>query len=217
MRHLGSHTLAAVIAALMAATAAPRVGAAPDPAAVYPAWIAPHPLRASPDAVPATLSVPPGWSAGDAAVLVLHQGEQPAWRAALTEALLEEDAAVLELRLAPEDHHAALLAGGLLYLQQHFGAGLLVAIGFGASGEIALAAARQARHGVPRMAILTAGVAIGGPATRFAAGREAPPDQAWSLRAALFCAMLERLEAGADAACRRALAASPSARVAGLP
>ena len=171
------------------------------------------------------LSAPRDWATGDAAVvLVTAAPHAEAAAAHLAEALLAEETAVARLRAgdgggigpcasAPADPVAELL-GALAALRGQAGAGLVVAIGLGAAGPAALAAAEEevAQHalgaGDTRLA---AGIALDEAGTRFRAGPPPPPREAWAARVPLLCEALAPLTgAEAAAACQAALA--PAAR-----
>lgn len=180
--------------------------------------------------VPALLSVPPGWLAGDAAAVVLSDGPWPGLvRERLIAALLEEGAAVLELDtdaargFSPENARAepppaaeelaADLRGAVDGLQRDAAAGLVVAIGRGNGGEAATLAANEARQR-PGGDGLAAGAFLGPGPAEFALGgvpSEGPMGvhRGWPVRAARLCAVLARAAPGqerrAEADCWRAL------------
>jgi hypothetical protein len=138
---------------------------------------------------PALLNVPPGWGVGDAAVVLAPGGEWPvALRDRLVAALLESGAAVLELSPLPAFDQPGAVARDMLaalrLLQETEGAGLAVAIGFGAGGEAALIAQRL----MPAEGFAAA-VRLGPGAPRFATGA-VPETEAWPVRAPLFCDLL---------------------------
>ncbi len=144
------------------------------------------------------LNVPPGWTAGDAAVLLAPGGAWPdGMRDRLVAALLEGGAAVLEVAPlsagAPIVAVAAELAGGLRLLREVEGAGLVVVIGFAEGGEAALAAGGSLPAGVEGFA---AAVKLGPGAPVFASG-PVPEAEAWSVRAPLFCDLLAGLQPAA--------------------
>ena len=153
--------------------------------------------------VPGLLTAPPAWTSGDAAAVVI--GDAPGderTRARLFDALLAGDAAVLELDarspghqppgggaaasapLRPRDLQPRLF-GALLALRRDYGAGLVVAIGFGPVGEAVLsggdeaAAARRLGDTGPRFAALAF---LGPGQPRFVAGATPPPDENWPAR-----------------------------------
>lgn len=204
-------------ALLPAAALSMGLGGAPQAASLgttentqfLPVWIAPrHNIMAV--EVPALLNMPPGWSTGDAAVVLAPGGDWPAGlRDRLVAALLDSGAAVLELNAPRQggDPAAALAtdirdALGTLHLA--FGAGLVVAIGRGEAGALAAEAAAAARTPEGRA---YAAVALLGPgAPRFWLG-EVPEVQAWPARAPLFCSLLgEVLAPGGVSACQASLA-----------
>ena len=168
------------------------------------------------------LNLPPGWRSGDAiAVLLTETTLRDATRHPLVAALLEDGAAVLEIVSSPVAHcdgdhrgtsrpdartdfREALKAAGSV------GAGLAVAIGYGAEGEAALAVAAQAATEAdpaagPRYA---AGVALGPMGARFAGGAAPDAAERWPDRAPRLCAALSPPASGAEtrSACAVALA-----------
>jgi hypothetical protein len=160
--------------------------------------------------VAALLTAPPAWTSGDAAAVVI--GDAPGderTRARLFDALLAGDAAVLELDarspghrppgggvaasapLRPQDLQPRLF-DALLALRRDYGAGLVVAIGFGSVGEAVLsggheAAAHRLGDTGPRFAALAF---LGPGQPRFVAGATPPPDENWPARAGPLCAIL---------------------------
>jgi hypothetical protein len=201
--------LAAPLLALtaVAAAAGPQPAAALDYTRFEPLWLAPSmapPGTAAPQPppferqAPVLLNLPPGWMVGDAAAVVVadHPGGDGT-RDRLVAALLAERAAVLELNMhtaargLSTDNRAASpaapsaaqllpdLFGALLALRGDAGAGVVVAIGQGLSGDAALLAAGEAAAAAhlgaagPRFAALVALGPAGRPA--FAAGT-APPE-----------------------------------------
>lgn len=172
----------------------------------------PHP-SADKD-IAALLHIPGGWSVLDAAAILI---DDPAWPATarnrLLAALLDQGAAVLELDLrAPpgrgaDSTFAAQPAGNsdvldgvfgaLVALKTEAGAGLVVAFGYGATGDAALPAALEAtaeRHlGFPRGLEGPRFAALGrvGPGRpAFAVGAALPGAEQWPLRAPLLCTIL---------------------------
>jgi hypothetical protein len=144
--------------------------------------------------VPALLNLPPGWTTGDAAVVLAPGGDwPPGFRDRLVAALLDSGAAVLELNRPeagrpPEEALAQDMGAALATLHQAFGAGLVVAIGHGMPGEAAMrAASPAARPGGPAYA---AAVALGPGAPRFALN-PMPEDQGWPQRAAILCDLID--------------------------
>jgi hypothetical protein len=154
------------------------------------------------------LTAPPAWTSGDAAAVVIGDapGSEPA---RLVDALLADDAAVLELDprppgrrppdggvaasapLRPQDLQPRLF-DALLALRRDYGAGLVVAIGFGPVGEAVLsggdeAAAHRLGDTGPRFAALAF---LGPGQPRFVAGATPPPDENWPARAGPLCAIL---------------------------
>lgn len=167
--------------------------------------------------VPGLLTAPPAWTSGDAAAVVI--GDAPGderTRARLFDALLAGDAAVLELDarspdqrtpgggvaasapLRPQDLQPRLF-DALLALRRDYGAGLVVAIGFGPVGEAVLsggheaAAAHRLGDTGPRFAALAF---LGPGQPRFVAGATPPPDENWPARAGPLCAILASAVAG---------------------
>jgi hypothetical protein len=175
----------------------------------HPLWVAPVPEGAGErrEAVPALLTLPPGWSVGDAAVVILaRRAAADSGPARLRTALLAEGAAVLELdprRIPASGAALAWLRGALHALRRTQGAGLLVAVGFGDAGGTALQAAREASSAAGRGTMEdspAAGAALEGGGAGFAAGRRPMADEGWPVRAPLLCAMLAALlDAAANA------------------
>lgn len=161
------------------------------------------------------LNLPPARSGGDAAaVVVTARGLRDARRDMLVAALLHEGAAVLEivagavarcgvaeeasLPAAPSDVLAELRAARHA-LAEH-GAGLIVAIGYGAQGEPALDAAALERAGGSPGGRLVAAASITDGTVRVARGAPAAEAEGWSHRAPRFCAALAAaLPGGAEA------------------
>jgi hypothetical protein len=135
--------------------------------------------------------VPPGWSSGDAAVILSPGAWPEGLRDRLVAAMLESGAAVLELGLARAGGGgtgalALDMIGGLRLLRDVEGAGLVVAIGFGAGGDAALAAERVAPAEADGFA---AAVRLGPDMPAFASGT-VPEAEAWPVRVPLFCGVL---------------------------
>lgn len=171
--------------------------------------------------IAALLHVPGGWSVLDAAAILI---DDPAWPASaryrLLTALLDQGAAVLELNPRSTTGRGAdstfaahpsggsnvldALFGALVALKTEAGAGLVVAFGYGTTGDAALPAAEEAtadRHlgfprGLegPRFAALGR-VGLGRPA--FTAGAALPEAEQWPLRAPLLCKLLADAVEGA--------------------
>ena len=157
------------------------------------------------------LTAPPGWTSGDAAAVVFGDapGTEPA-RARLFAALLADGAAVLELDVRAHGHRPSggaaappppprsqvlrpLLLGALQALRRDFGAGLVVAIGFGPDGEAVLRAGDEAAaaHRVGDTGPRFAALAFLGPGQpRFVPGATPRPDENWPARAGPLCAIL---------------------------
>ena len=163
------------------------------------------------------LTAPPAWRSGEAAAVVIGDapGDEPA-RARLFDALLADDAAVLELEARAYGHRppgggAAASApprlqdlqlplfDALLALRRDYGAGLVVAIGFGPDGEAVLragdeaAAAHRLGDTGPRFAALAF---LGPGQPRFVPGATPRPDENWPARAGPLCAILASAVAG---------------------
>ncbi len=175
-------------------------------------WVCPDGADSS---VPTLLTLPGGWSLGDAAVILIPDHDLPGpLRYRVLEALLDADTAVLELdpaaaramlsegarpvaAMAPEP--GAMLAAALQSLQVEVGAGLVVVMGLGRAGDAALGSAVQAAAGdLPYGP--AAAAAFGGPGpARFRLGAEPPAFQRWPLRARLLCELLAGLTGGEDA------------------
>ena len=146
------------------------------------------------------LNLPRDWMDGDGAVAIFADDDAAAIVRPLIDAVLPELAAVLEVPsrqaegcLAGPAEPVAEVLGAVRALRVDAGAGLIVAIGIGASGPAVLAATREdvARRYLgadgPRLA---AAIAFGGegPAT-YAAGA-LPVGQAWEARCPRLCAAL---------------------------
>lgn len=173
------------------------------------------PLGASRDArcdTMALLNLPAAWHRGDAIVVMLTAG--PAHnpqRDPLIAAFLAEQAAVLEVspamparcadgspeaaRLAQRTDPLDLVFGGLLAARQQAGGGLVVAVGHGPGGTLALAAADDAEASArlgpdgPRFA---AALAIGDDRRRFRLGASQAARERAELRLGLLCEVLAR-------------------------
>jgi hypothetical protein len=209
-------TAAAALAAMLAAGPAWAQFAAIDLV-----WVQPV---AAPDAPrPCTrmlvLTAPRDWADGDAAVLVLAPETMANAARPVVEALVAEEAAVLDYAsgfggcgetsaVAPDPVGEAL--GGLLALKEA-GAGLVIAVGLGPSGQAALDAAREevaARFLGPDGPRFAAAAALmgEGPAA-FRMGQAPSAEDRWAERAPLLCATIAaRQGAAAQAACLAALA-----------
>ncbi len=200
---------------LLLAAALPSAAVAGEPVHVEPLWLEPvsrHPTSqaTTPFKVPALLRLPPGWMAGDAAALVI--GDQPGPEEArdhLVAALLDQNTAVLEIDVhtgrglspdspaaptptVPEDLLPDLFAA-LLALRRDAGAGMVVAVGYGAGGKAALlatdgaAAAECLGARGPRF-VAAAMLGPGQPA--FAPGTTPLAKEAWPARVPMLCSML---------------------------
>lgn len=145
------------------------------------------------------LLYPAGWAIGDAAALVVHDGPAPGATARdLRERLLREEAAVLELGAGPQPPDALLptVFAGLRALRHHAGAGLVVIIGVGMAGEVALLSAeatqadRHAGADGPRFA---AHLHLDPLRARFMPGHQSiEAREAWPARASALCIALAR-------------------------
>jgi hypothetical protein len=223
--------LAAALVAALAALAGPAAPApAKDQTHMEPFWLDATGSKGEADrTVQALLSTPPGWMVGDAAVVVLSDGPWPGQaREQFVAALLDEEAAVLELdvnsalRLASEGTRAGRLPpptaaaelvphvrGAAEALRKDAGAGLVVAVGYGAGGEAAALAASLERSMPPVGGPgLVAAASLGPEPARFALGG-ADPGRGWAIRAGRLCEVLAAAVASqprAEAECVRALA-----------
>lgn len=213
----------ALIAALAALACSASAASASEHTRMEVLWLrAAGPAAGAGRAVPALLSLPGGWMAGDAAAVVLSDQPWPGVaRARLIAALLEEGAAVLELdldaaRVGTTPRTGAELAADVRdaveTLQQDASAGLVVALGHGAGGEAAVLAAAAARSEPGEG--LAAGASLGpGPAAFALGGVPSEGDmgvhRGWPVRAARLCGVLAATAAPSDpraeAECRRAL------------
>jgi hypothetical protein len=203
---------ALLLAGLSAARVEANTAPGAEPTAYLPVWLA-DATGARGNGAPALLNLPPGWCIGDAAAVIAPDAAwPPRLREDLIAALLASGAAVLELA-APdgeEPREATLrrnLGEALATLTSIEGAGLMVAIGFGEGGDALLAAAETADEEGHRYAAV---VRLGPGAPRFAVA-EAPEEEAWTLRAPLFCDLLAAVQpmgaADVAAACVASLAA----------
>ena len=201
----------------LAILAAPHAGRAddalpqPEPVQVLPAWIFPGGDHSGPP-LPALINHPPGWSSGDAAVLLVPGADWPAGaREALREAMLAADAAVLEMAEPPPALLLPQLSDALRALRRDHGAGLVVVIGRGASGQAALGLRDAIRPEdappvfSPPFAAL---IRLGPGAPGFVAG-QASRTENWPHRARLLCDLLTAAPLpdvpGLPEACRAAL------------
>ncbi|TDH59072.1 hypothetical protein E2C06_29270 [Dankookia rubra] len=180
--------------ALLLGLLLPRPAAAEDPVWREALWLQPPGADAP---FPVLLALPLGWQPGDAAVVLLPDPEAPVpLRYRAIQALLAAEALVVELDtlaagaeipgvppyppLSPAAQPAAL-RDALLRLRTEIGAGLLVVLGFGQAGPVALEVAAE-----PGVA---AAIALGDQ-PRYLAGAPPPPAEHWPLRAGLLCAAL---------------------------
>lgn len=147
------------------------------------------------------LLYPAGWSLGDAAALVVHDGPSPGAMARdVRERLLREEAAVLELAAGPQPPAALLptVFAGLQALRHHSGTGLVVIIGVGLAGEVALLSAdpvQAERHAGADGPRFSAHLHLDPLQARFLPGQQAiEAREAWPARASALCVAL----AGSD-------------------
>lgn len=212
--HRSAGAAAALTLALTFAIALPG-GAAADGTRFELLWVGPATPRAAEPArshtAPVLLNLPSGWRVGDAVAVVASEGLGAETSNRLRAVLIGEGAAVLEIdlhvarepspdggapaaTLAPGDLLPDFL-GALLALRRDVGAGLVVALGYGSSGQAALLAARDDLAATflgqagPRFA---AAAALGPGPTAFAAGSTPPVAESWPTRAPLLCAALAR-------------------------
>jgi len=192
--------------------------------AFVPLWIELD--DSGPDAgstTPGLLSVPPAWLPGDGAAIVIGEPQVPGGsRDGVVARLLGEGALVLELDVftmrgfaadsaaAPPLPNEAALAGDLLaaleVLRREYDPGMVVAVGFGLGGDVALRAATARLPGGATGFIAGADLSPGAP--RFARGM--PPDaaEAWPLRLGSLCrALTDPAAPDPDTALRRCQAA----------
>ncbi|MBR0674390.1 hypothetical protein, partial [Neoroseomonas soli] len=165
------------LATATALLGAPAAGAAEPSTVVDLLWVTPRGASGAPAPCARLLLVeaPVDWISGDAAAVVLTVGDADEVTAArVAEAMLAQQAAVLHLRFGRDGWiggcNAALpeppveLAYALDALRREGGAGLVVVIGIGAAGSVALGAAAEAASGAPGTggSRLAAAVAMGG-------------------------------------------------------
>ena len=221
---------ASAIAALATILACAMPALAQEHTRVEAVWIetAALPGKGGSLTIPALLNLPPGWTIGDAAVLVLSDAPWPGLaRENLVSALLEEGAAVLELdsnaargfgpenpRAGPEPTAAELTSdvrAAAEALRRDTGAGLVAALGHGAAGDAVMLAASVERIATrPDGAGLVAAASLGPGPARFALG-DAAPGRGWPVRARCLCRALAAVVAApsgarTEAECRWALA-----------
>ena len=221
----------AALAAILACSPTAPAQASED-ARMEPVWIRTAAPNGQPSqAAVALLSLPLGWTTGDAAALVLSEGPWPhEARETLVVALLAQQAAVLEFDLtvagslgaeAPRTGPAPIVAELALdvsaaaqMLRRDTGAGLVVALGHGAAGEAAMLAAslEQKAMRADDAGLVAAAASLGPGPARFVLGG-AEPGRGWPVRAELLCGILAAATAAAtppartraEAECRRAL------------
>lgn len=145
------------------------------------------------------LIYPAGWAVGDAAALVVHDGRSPGAMARdVRDRLLREDAAVLELAAGPQPPAALLptVFAGLQALRHGSGAGLVVIIGVGMAGEVALLSADPAqadRHAGADGPRFSAHLHLDPLQAIFLPGHQAiEAREAWPARASALCIALAR-------------------------
>lgn len=200
-----------LLASLVSAPFATRPASAAEIMQHLPVWL-PPPDGTAAQPGPAVLNLPPGWVAGDAAVVLAAGGDwPPGQRERLVAALLGAGAAVLELNLprpgaGAEERAQADLVLALATLRGTTGAGLVVAIGHGAGGEAALRAGTEAADAAGWRYAAVAWLGPGEP--RFLR-HDAPEAEAWTVRAPLLCDILAMVQEPAASplavACRAAL------------
>lgn len=138
------------------------------------------------------------WSIGDAAAVILPGDWPDGLRERLVEALLQNGAMVVEMpepvsRLPRAEALRRDLGNALVGLREIEGAGLVVAIGVGEAGAVAL----EVAAGPPRAGHVYAGAMRLGPGPAVFLGREVDPAEAWPARVPMLCALLARAGAGA--------------------
>ncbi|MBR0666110.1 hypothetical protein GXW71_17250 [Roseomonas hellenica] len=143
------------------------------------------------------LLYPAGWAVGDAAALVVHDGPSlGAMGRDVRERLLQEQAAVLELAAGPQPPAILVPAAfaALHALRHHAGAGLVVIIGVGMAGEVALLSADPAqadRHAGADGPRFSAHLHLDPLQARFLPGNQsADAREAWPARASALCIAL---------------------------
>jgi hypothetical protein len=140
--------------------------------------------------VPALLNLPPGWQAGDAAVVIAKGRDLPeGLRYALTAAVIDAGAAVLEVHVEPgrEKELPRTLADGLAALRGSFGAGLVVAVGGGVTAPAVLRAVDVER---PDVGGYNAAAATENGRLRVMPGFAPGVSEGWPMRASMLCGML---------------------------
>ncbi|MCO6417092.1 hypothetical protein JYK14_13105 [Siccirubricoccus sp. KC 17139] len=152
--------------------------------------------------LPFLLTLPAGWTTGDAAVILVGPGTD-AWQEQLRDALTGAEAAVLELEPGgrPSERVLPLILAALRELSWQAGAGLVIALGWGEAAEAVLWAAQEeqaARHLDPGGPRLAAAIVLGPGDAQFVPGTPPAPRQRWGVRSALLCRLLaETLEEAA--------------------
>lgn len=180
--------------------------------APYAAGTAPQPGQGN---VPVLLTLPPFWSSGDAAALVLAGSGGVTTLDRLGGSLLHEETAVL--RIPPHQFEGRdciavalnLIASASRILRRDFGPGLILAIGTGCGGR----AARLAAAELPE-AGLVAAVELEPDGARFMRGIVPSPDERWPERGPILCTLLDDLHAprpGMAADCLHRLGLPPAA------
>lgn len=176
------------------------------------------------------LDLPRDWIEGDAAAVLLTGTDAEAAAARPVAATLQEQqTAVLEYPSGPaegcldrETHPVEEVLGALRALRHDVGAGVVVAIGFGGSGDAvldAVAGTMVARHLGADGPRLAAGAARDGAGHwTYRAGRAPPATERWAERVPHLCAALARNgDNSTEADCMAALGGAPAGIVAGLP
>jgi hypothetical protein len=170
----------------------------------------------------ALMNIPAGWQSGDAAVVLLTEAPlRDPLRNVLVAILLDEKAAVIEAVSGtearcgpgePEETEAEATAGdplavlfGVLDAARQAGAGLMIALGYGPGGEVALDAVREEvamRHLAPGAPRFAAAAALGAGRPAFALGAPMPPAEAAPERLGLFCEAIDAVHGSLGEAAR---------------
>lgn len=211
---MGLGRAGSALLSMLALTVAPQIARAaettPEAIQALPAWIFPDGNPAS-RPMPALFKHPPGWTSGQAAVLLVPGADWPAGvREALRAAVLDADAAVLEMSEPPPGLLLPHLTDALRALRRDHGAGLVVVIGRGASGQAALGLRDAVRPDEvsPLSSPFAALIRLGPGAPGFVTG-EAAREENWPHRALLLCDLLAAVPLadvpGLSQSCRAAL------------
>jgi hypothetical protein len=183
----------------------------------------------------ALLNLPAGWQAGDA-VVVMVAAVHDTGRDHLIAAMLAEQAAVLEVppaapaaclferpeaaASAPPADALGMMLGGLAAARHQAGGGLVVAIGHGPAGVVALEAAEESaaadRLGPDGPRFAAALVLGNGPATFRLGGPPATPERA-AMRLGLLCDAIARSGLAPGAADARTCVSQLASEAAGGP